>query len=214
MPRGPAGLVLIIILLALLVALIVAASVLLVVAAIVFAVGLAVYQGVRGTLFGGRPRRRELPVVEGRFFEPVHGNQPPLEQYLTLVDAFDLLTTEALKIDAAGSLSWRGGRRLARLLSRSERLREHAIQVERRVSADRGADTARPGLWELVVAATELQHYLQGLLEFPSGRGRAAQARELAALQARREDLDRRRAQLIRRLQETDLRAQSRAVGG
>jgi hypothetical protein len=133
---------------------------------------------------------------------------------VSLVEEFDGLTTEALSLDGAGSVNWRGNRRVARLLTRSTRLRLQAIAVERAVAADHSAEAARPGLWELIVAATELQHYLEAVLEFPSGRGRVAQARELVALHERHDDVARRRAALIRRLQETDLRVHPRAAGG
>jgi hypothetical protein len=208
MPRGPLGLVLLLILIALAVALVIAVSALLLTAAIVAGIGLAAYQAGRKLLGRDDPRpRRILPVIEGTF---VHPGERPLERYLTLVEEFDLLTSSALALPPDAASTGQGARKVSRLMDKVAALREQAVSVERAVAADHTAEAARPGLWELIVAAGELHAYLEALQFFPSAMGGPEQERELSALRDRREDADKRRDGLIRRLQDIDLRATAR----
>jgi hypothetical protein len=205
-PRGPLGLALFVVLIAVLAALAVVVSALLLTAAIVGGLALAAYQGGK-VLLAGNDRRRtvHLPEIDGRF---LHRRERPLETYLSLVEEMDHLTTQALALQPPNPGAWRSGRKTVRLLDRAVALREHAIAIEREVATQHGAETAQPRLWELVVASTELVRFYQAMAEYPSGRHHAGQMRELADLRARREQIDRRRDDLIRHLQETDLRDQ------
>jgi hypothetical protein len=207
-PNGPAGVALALIVMALVVALVVA---LLLIIAVVAELALVVgaVGGVGYALHRGFRHESELQAVESvpvvLAAQLAHPDSRPLERYLSDIEAYDELTTQVVRIEPERAGSWAGRRRLERLARRVAALRESAIEVERAVSLDLSAEPARPGLWELVVATTALQRYLRDLLAYPSSRGRGAQARELQALHERRQELVRRRDQLIFRLQQTDL---------
>lgn len=207
-PSGLAGVALALLVLLLVVSLVVAlllvavvVAELALVAGAVGGVGYALHRGVR--------HERELREVDAApvviAAQLAHPESRPLERYLSDFEAYDELTTQVLRVEPERSGSWGARRRLERLARRVTALRESAIEVERAVSLDLTAEPARPGLWELVVATTALQRYLRDLLLYPSSRGRAAQARELQALHDRRLELQRRRDQLIFRLQQTEL---------
>lgn len=206
MPRGPLGFAALLVGILFVVGLVLALSAVLL--ALVVAAGLAfgaVQMGSR-LLAGARDRFDDGLSTAGR--RPGRGRElgRPLEHYLANVEEFDHLTSQAARLDPAQAGSWRSRRRLERLVDRAAALRESAIEVERGVSRERAADAARPSLWELIVAATELQRYLNDLNAFPSTRGRSAQLRELHGLEQRREEVMNRRDGLVKRLQEADWR--------
>ncbi|MHB8575584.1 MAG: hypothetical protein ACYDCQ_09655 [Dehalococcoidia bacterium] len=203
-PRGPAGIALFVVVAALLVFLLILLSLVVLTAAIAAAAGFALYQGARRALGGRQGGDRRVGARLRRGYQAIDGQ--PLEQYLSDIEAYDHLVSRIARFDLDTIESWRGRRALTGIAGRVDALRESALAVERSVAQDLSADAARPGLWELIVAVTELQRYNHDLRDFPTTRGRAAQTRELQALSARRDEITHRRDELIRRLQQTDLR--------
>ena len=203
-PRGPAGIALFLIAVMVILALVVTLSAVLLAVAIAAGLALgAVHIGSR-LLGGTRDSVESRPSDRGR--RRLGNVDRPLERYLADVEEFDHVTTQAAGIDPDANDSWWNRRRLRGLADRSSSLRESAIGVERAVSRDHAAEAARPGLWELIVATSELQRYLNDLLGYPTTRGRPSQLRELQSLHERRDEVVQRRDALVRRLQETDLR--------
>jgi len=203
-PRGPAGIALFLIAVMVILALVVTLSAVLLAVAIAAGLALGVAH-IGGRLLGGtRDSVEGRPSDRGR--RRLGNADRPLERYLADVEEFDHVTTQAARFDPDGNDSWRKRRRLRGLADRSTLLRESAIGVERAVSRDHAAEAARPGLWELIVATSELQRYLNDLLGYPTTRGRPSQLRELQSLHERRDEVVQRRDALVRRLQETDLR--------
>jgi hypothetical protein len=78
--------------------------------------------------------------------------------------------------------------------------------VGRTLATGNGPNAIGPGLWELLIAAQELERYLDGLAGFPRSRVLREQIAELETLRQRGAALDRRRDTLLLRLRHTDLR--------
>ena len=161
-----------------------------------------------------RPLRepRRAPAA-GRIGREVRGlleiaaTPDPLEQYLLAVREFERISAAALALAPETAGRPRTARRAWELAEQAQNLDDAVTEIERRLDAHPAADGARAHVWELALAAREVEAYLSA---FAAVR-RAPSLAQVRALVSRRAAMTARRTALVDRLDAVQV---TRALSG